>query len=154
MGTDGQTNKQTNGRTDDEQIFIYSIFRDKLSLPQGSSDNLNSYDIMNSYIQWCWCFFHWLESPHQAVSHHFMLTTQNGFIIGPFTGPSEKLTGLDNGLHQEVSYLGKRENRCHIPHGLTLQCHRTVHVHWLRKLILYMSQSHAHIIKPDWSTVW
>ncbi len=27
---------------------------------------------------------------------------KNGFTIGTFTRPSEKLTGLDNGLHQEV----------------------------------------------------
>ncbi len=26
----------------------------------------------------------------------------NGFTIGPFTQPSEKLTDLDIGLHQEV----------------------------------------------------
>ncbi len=43
-------------------------------------------------------------------------------------------------------YFRKREHWCHTLHGLTLQCHRTVHVHWLPKLLLYMSQSHAHII--------
>jgi hypothetical protein len=37
MGTDGQTNKQTNGRMDG-RTNIYSIIRDKLSLPHGSSD--------------------------------------------------------------------------------------------------------------------
>jgi hypothetical protein len=36
--TDKQTNKWTDGWTD-RQTNIYSIFRDKLSLPQGSSDN-------------------------------------------------------------------------------------------------------------------
>ncbi len=64
---------------------------------------------MNSYKQWCWCFFHWLESPCQAVSHHFTLTMQNGFTIGPFTWLSEKLTGLDNGLCHDV-YTLEKEN--------------------------------------------
>ncbi len=31
-------------------------------------------------------FFQWLESPCQDVSHHVMLTMQNGFTICPFTG--------------------------------------------------------------------
>jgi hypothetical protein len=35
--TDGQTEGWTNGRTD-RRTNIYSIFRDKLSLPEGSSD--------------------------------------------------------------------------------------------------------------------
>jgi hypothetical protein len=41
----GQTDKQTNGQTNkqmDGWTNIYSIFRDKLSLPHGSSDNNNS----------------------------------------------------------------------------------------------------------------
>ncbi len=54
-------------------------------------------------------FFQWLESPHQDVSHHVMLTTQNGFTICPFTRPSERLTGLDNGLHHDV-YTLEKEN--------------------------------------------
>ncbi len=62
-------------------------------------------------------------------------------------GPSEKLTGLDYGLDHKV-YTLEKEDRCHPPHGLTLQCHRTVHVHWLSKLLSYMMQSHAHILKP------
>jgi hypothetical protein len=50
------------------------------------------------HIIWCWCiwihtilwshiyndvgvFFHWLESPRQAVSHHFMLSTQNMALL-------------------------------------------------------------------------
>ncbi len=44
---------------------------------------MNSYDIMKSCIQWCWCLFHWLESPHQAVSHHFMLTMQKWLYHWP-----------------------------------------------------------------------
>ncbi len=31
----------------------------------------------------------------------------------------------------------EKEDRHHITHGLSLQCHRTVHVHWLRKLLLW-----------------
>jgi hypothetical protein len=62
-------------------------------------------------------------------------------------GPSERLTGLDNGLHHKVDTLEK-EHQCHTPHGSTLQCHRTVHVHWLRKLLTYMLPSHARILKP------
>ncbi len=34
---------------------------------------------------------------------------KNGFTIGPFTRPSEKLTGLDNGLCQDV-YTLEKEN--------------------------------------------
>jgi hypothetical protein len=37
MGTDKQTNGWTNGRTN-KQTNIYSIFRDKLSLPEESLD--------------------------------------------------------------------------------------------------------------------
>jgi hypothetical protein len=54
-------------------------------------------------------FFQWLESPRQAVSHHVMLTMQNGFTICPFTRPSERLTGLDNGLRHDV-YTLEKEN--------------------------------------------
>jgi hypothetical protein len=61
-------------------------------------------------------------------------------------GPSERLTGLDNGLCHEV-YTLEKEHQCHTPHGLTLQCHRTVHVHWLHKLLSYMLQNRAHILK-------
>jgi hypothetical protein len=32
-------------------------------------------------------------------------------------GPSEKLTGLDIGLHHEV-YALEKEDQCHISHGL------------------------------------
>ncbi len=41
MGTDGQMDKWTNGQTDkqtDGRTNIYSLFRDKLSLPEGSLD--------------------------------------------------------------------------------------------------------------------
>jgi hypothetical protein len=62
---------------------------------------------MNSYIQWCLCIFQWLESPRQAVSHHVMLTTQKWLTICPFTVPSERLTGLDNGLRHNVHTLEK-----------------------------------------------
>ncbi len=48
-----------------------------------NSYDVNSYDIMKLYIQWCWCFLHWLESPRQAVSHHFMLTAQKWFYYQP-----------------------------------------------------------------------
>ncbi len=54
-------------------------------------------------------FFQWLESPRQDVSHHVMLTMQNGFTICPFTRPSERLTGLDNGLCHDV-YTLEKEN--------------------------------------------
>jgi hypothetical protein len=55
-------------------------------------------------------------------------------------GPSERLTGLDNSLHHEV-YTLEKEDQCHTPHGLTLQCHRTVHVHWLQKnIILHVAE--------------
>ncbi len=54
-------------------------------------------------------FFQWLESPHQAVSHHVMLTMQNGFTIHRSTRPSERLTGLDNGLCHNV-YTLEKEN--------------------------------------------
>ena len=54
-------------------------------------------------------FFQWLESPRQAVSHHVMLATQNGFTICPSTRPSERLTGRDNGLHRDV-YTLEQEN--------------------------------------------
>jgi hypothetical protein len=53
-------------------------------------------------------FFQRLESPRQAVSHHVMLTTQNGFTICPFTRPSERLPGLDNGLCHDVYTLEKK----------------------------------------------
>ncbi len=62
---------------------------------------------MNSYIQQCSCFFQWLESPRQAVSHHAMLTMQIWLTICPFTRPSERLTGLDNGLRHDVHTLEK-----------------------------------------------
>ncbi len=70
-------------------------------------------------------------------------------------GPSVKLTGLDNGLHHEV-YTLEKEHQCHTPHGLTLQCHRTVHVHWLYELLLDMSPSCAHISLNRWpiNPVW
>jgi hypothetical protein len=41
MGTDKQTDGQTEGRTNermDKRTNIYSVFRDKLSLPEGSLD--------------------------------------------------------------------------------------------------------------------
>ena len=41
MGMDKQTDGQMEGRTNeqmDKRTNIYSIFRDKLSLPEGSSD--------------------------------------------------------------------------------------------------------------------
>jgi hypothetical protein len=101
---------------------------------------VNSYDIMKSYIKWCWCPF------SSEWNHHIKLLAtilrwlrKNGFTIGLFTWPSEKLTGLDNGLRHNVNTLEK-EHQCHTPHGLTLQCHRTVHVHWLCNLLSYMSQ--------------
>jgi hypothetical protein len=61
--------------------------------------------------------------------------------------PSARLTGLDNGLYHEV-YTLEKEHQCHTSHGLTLQFHRTVHVHWLREIYLYMLSSRVHILKP------
>ncbi len=43
--TDGHTEGRTNGRTD-KWTNIYSIFRDKLSLPEGSSD----FTILNKLV--------------------------------------------------------------------------------------------------------
>ncbi len=61
-------------------------------------------------------------------------------------GPSEKLTGLDIGLRHKV-YTLEKNHWCHTPNGLTLQCHRTVHVHWLRKLLSWYVVRCAHILK-------
>ncbi len=63
---------------------------------------------MNSFIQLCWCFFHWLESPCQAISHHFTLTTQKWLYHWPIH-MAMKLTGLDNGLLHDV-YTLEKEN--------------------------------------------
>ncbi len=69
---------------------------------------VNSYDIMKSSIKWCWCPF------SSDWNHHIKLLVtilrwlhKNGFTIGPFTWPSERLTGLDNGLCHNVYTLEK-----------------------------------------------
>ncbi len=71
---------------------------------------VNSYDIMKSYIKWCWCPF------SSDWNHHVKLLAimlcwhhKNGFTICPFTQPSERLTGLDNGLRHDV-YTLEEEN--------------------------------------------
>ncbi len=69
---------------------------------------VNSYGIMKSYIKWCWCLF------SSDCNHHAKLLAtilrwlrKNGFTIGPFTWPSQRLTGLDNGLRHDVFTLEK-----------------------------------------------
>ncbi len=71
---------------------------------------VNSYDIMKSYTKWCWCLF------SSDWNHHVKLLAtilcwlrKNDFTIGPFTWPSERLTGLDNGLCHNV-YTLEKEN--------------------------------------------
>jgi hypothetical protein len=131
--------------------YVWSHMIDMNSYDMNSHDensyDLNSYDIMNSYIHWWWCFLHWLESPRQAVSHHFMLTTQkmaSPLAHSSVNGPSEKINGLDIGLHHKV-YTLEKEHQCHTPHGLTLHCHRTVHIQWLRKLLLWhVAEMHTY----------
>ncbi len=44
---------------------------------------VNSYDIMKSYIKWCWCLFPVTEIPRQVVSHHFTLTLQKWLYHQP-----------------------------------------------------------------------
>ena len=64
---------------------------------------------MNSYIQWCWCFLQLLESPQKLLATILRWLRTNGFTIGPFTRPSEKLTGFDNDLRNDV-YTLEKEN--------------------------------------------
>jgi hypothetical protein len=71
---------------------------------------VNSYDIMKSYIKWCWCPF------SSDWNHHVKLLAtmlcwlrKKSFTICPFTMPSERLTGLDNGLRHNV-YTLEKEN--------------------------------------------
>ncbi len=71
---------------------------------------VNSYYIMKSYIKWCWCPFS-SDSNHHVKLLATMLCwlRKNGLTIGPFPRPSERLTGLDNGLHHDV-YTLEKEN--------------------------------------------
>ncbi len=62
---------------------LYDRYDYDMNSHDENSYDANSYNIMKPYIQRCWCFLQWLESPRQVVSHHFMLTTQNGFTINP-----------------------------------------------------------------------
>ncbi len=64
MGTDKQTDRQTEGRTNgrtDKRTHIYSIFRDKLSLPEGSLDRR----------QCCWfgMTWGWSMAPGYCMGH-------------------------------------------------------------------------------------
>jgi hypothetical protein len=62
-------------------------------------------------------------------------------------GLSEKMTGLDFGLHQEVLYLGKK-HRCHTPMG---QPCNTTELRMFVGCINYyrnMLPSCTHILKP------
>ncbi len=115
-----------------------------------NSYDVNSYDIMKSYIQWCWCLFPLTGITTSSCQPPFYVDYAKMAL--PLThssvnGPLERLTWFNNGLHHKV-YTLEKEYQCHPPHESTLQCHRTVHVHWLCKLLLYMSQSCAHILKP------
>ncbi len=102
-------------------------------------------------------FFQWLESPCQAVSHHFTLTMQKmtlSLTHSSVNGPSEKMTGLDNGLHHKV-YTLEKEDRCHPPHGWTLQCPELCmfigYVNYYRKCcrVAHISLNHWRI-NPVW----
>ncbi len=115
-----------------------------------NSYDMNSYDIMNSYIQWCLCFLHWLESPRQGVSHHFTPTTQKlALPLTPLSvnGPSEKLTGLNIGLQHKV-YTLEKEHWYHTPHGSTLQHHRIWMFIGCANYYCDMLPSCALILKP------
>jgi hypothetical protein len=67
MGTN-KTNKQTDKRRDkqtDKSTNIYSIFRDKLSLPEGSSDTAGTYG--QSVVK-CWPLsLTWWESAEKQI---------------------------------------------------------------------------------------
>ncbi len=93
--------------SNDRYEFLWHAY--DMNLSHMMSVYVNSYDIMKSYIIWCWCPFpHW--------NHHVKLLAtilcwlrKNGFTIGPFIRPTERLTGLDNGLHHDV-YTLEKEN--------------------------------------------
>ncbi len=82
-----------------------------------SSDNMNSYDIMNSYTWWCWCFLQWLESPGQAVSHHFTSTMQKWLCHQPtqvWMGRQRKWLAWILAYTKRFNALEK-EDQCHTP---------------------------------------
>ncbi len=64
---------------------------------------------MNSYMQWCWCFLQWLESPRQAVSHHFTLTSQKWLYHWPIHTAVRETDWLWWWLMPQCSYFRKRE---------------------------------------------
>ncbi len=88
---------------------------------------MNSYDMPMTwiYVIWCWCMWiHMILWSHiykmmlvpfsSDWNHHGKLLAtilcwlcKNGFTIGSFTQPSEKLTGLDNGLRHDGYTLEK-----------------------------------------------
>ncbi len=66
---------------------------------------VNSYDIIKSYIKWCWCPFSSDWNYHiNLLATILRWLRKNGFTIGPFTW---RLTGLDNGLRHNVITLEK-----------------------------------------------
>ncbi len=94
--------------SNDRYEFLWHAY--DMNLCHMMSVYVNSYDIMKSYIKWCWCPF------SSDWNHHVKLLAtilrwlcRNGFTIGPFTWPSEKLTDLDNGLCHNV-YTLEKEN--------------------------------------------
>ncbi len=94
--------------SNDTYEFLWHAY--DMNLRHMMSVYVNSYDIMKSYIKWCWCPF------SSDWNHHVKLLAtilcwlpKNGYTIGPFTRPSERLTGLDNGLCHNV-YTLEKEN--------------------------------------------
>jgi hypothetical protein len=109
-----------------EFIWTYEVIYTMMLVPFSSD--------WNHRVKLLATIFCWLHKKALPLTHSSV------------NGRSEKLTGLDNGLHHEA-YTLEQEDWCHPPHGSTLQCHRTEHVDWLRKLLYYMLQSQEHILK-------
>ncbi len=88
---------------------------------------------------WYWCFLQWLKSPGQFFIHHFASPAQKWL----YHQPTQMWMGRQRDwlawLLAYSSWLKalEKENQHHPSHGLSLQCHRTAHVHWLCKLLLW-----------------
>ncbi len=74
---------------------------------------------------------------------------KNDFTINPLKceWAVRETDWLGYWLTPQILYLVKK-HQCYTPHGSTLQCHRTVHLHWLRKYYCDMLSRCAHILKP------